>query len=80
MPSPERSPGKAEAAHWHDTSGPTRPVAGEQVWVRERYESEPKLVVFRATPVERWESPDGTYVYQFRFFSEWRDRRSNRTR
>jgi hypothetical protein len=55
-------------------------VDGEQVWVRERYESEPKLVVFRATPVERWESPGGTYVYQFRFFSEWRDRRSNRTR
>jgi hypothetical protein len=65
-------PGKVDEAHWHETSDPIRPTNGEHVVVRHEYERAPKLLIFRATPVARWESPDGVYVYSFRFFAQWR--------
>jgi hypothetical protein len=64
-------PTRHEEPHWHDISGPMRPDDGEQVLVRQQYDAEPTLVVYRATPVARWVSIDGVYVYQFRYFAQW---------
>jgi hypothetical protein len=63
---------KDDETRWHSTSEPTRPRDGEQVLVRQQYESGLKRLVFRAKPVARWESPDGVYIYSFRFFAQWR--------
>jgi hypothetical protein len=57
---------------WRDTSGSSQPNDGETVSARQQYDAEPTLVIFRARPVPRWESPDGVHVYQFRFFMQWR--------
>ena len=71
-------PSRHENPDWHDVSGPMRPNDGEQVLVRQQYDTEPMLVVFRAMPVARWVSMDGVYVHQFRYFAQWcaPDRRS----
>lgn len=58
-------------ARWHDIPGPIWPAHGEQVLVR-HLDAEPLPVIFRLLPVERWESPDGVDVYQFKFFAQWR--------
>ena len=63
-------PAKHREIHWHDVSGPIRPGDGEQILVRQRYDSELTLVTFRSTPVERWVSLDS--VYQYTFFAQWR--------
>jgi len=62
---------KGDEAHWRDISGVLLPKDGEQVLVRQLYDAEPTLVVFRAKPVARWMSMDGVYIYQFHFFAQW---------
>ena len=61
---------RKEEVHWHAVEGATRPTDGEQVLARQLYESEPILVVFRATPVARWLATDA--IYPFKFFAQWR--------
>jgi hypothetical protein len=67
-----RSLGWDDEAHWHSTSDPIWPRDGEQILVRQQYEPGLKRLIFRATPIARWESMDGIYIYSFRFFAQWR--------
>jgi hypothetical protein len=61
---------KSNEEGWYDVSDAIRPNDGERALVREHRDGEPTLVLFRATPVERWLSPDS--IYPFKFFAQWR--------
>jgi hypothetical protein len=45
------------------------PNDGQPVFVKGRYNPEPRTVVFRRYPAARWEN-NGS-VYQFEYFDQW---------
>ena len=45
------------------------PNDGQPVFVKGRYNPEPRAVVFRRHPTARWEN-NGS-VYQFEYFNQW---------
>jgi hypothetical protein len=49
-----------------------RPKDGDKAEVREKRGRQALILVFRAHPVDRWESLDSRHVYDFEFFEEWR--------
>jgi len=59
-------------AYWQEVSGDMRPNDGERVLVRQRPDGAQRLVIFRASPAPRWETPDGSHVYEFHHFTQWR--------
>jgi hypothetical protein len=61
-------------ARWHHIGRCANPSDGERVVVRQQHDTEELLVIFRATPVPRWESLDGVYVWAYQFFVQWRSR------
>lgn len=55
---------------WELTSSYARPKDGEKAEVLDGRRT--MVVVFRAEPIARWESMDGSHVYDFTFFKRWR--------
>ena len=45
------------------------PSDGQSVYVKGRYNPEPRAVVFRRYPAARWENRDT--VYEFEYFNQW---------
>ena len=63
-------------ARWEQTSTNVRPKDGDKAEVRLQPDRNRLVAIFiyiyRAHPIPRWESLDGTHVYEFRFFEQWR--------
>ena len=57
---------------WQPTCTRMRPKDGDKAEVREKRGRQALILVFRAHPVDRWESLDSRHVYDFEFFEEWR--------
>jgi hypothetical protein len=63
---------RTDRGSWEQTSGAASPNDGELVMVREAAERHLLPMIFRASPIKRWESPDGARVFDFQYFEEWR--------
>lgn len=57
---------------WQETSDEVCPRDGELVMVRRGRDRDLVPMIFRASPIMRWESPDGVRVFDFRYFDQWR--------
>jgi hypothetical protein len=62
---------KDDLASWKLTSRDAPPHNGEHVIVL-RGDRTLLPMIFHATPLWRWESPDGGRVFDFRYFDQWR--------
>jgi hypothetical protein len=60
-----------DGASWKLTSRDAPPQNGEHVTVL-RGDRTLLPMIFHATPLWRWESPDGFRVFDFRYFDQWR--------
>jgi hypothetical protein len=63
----EKNPSMARP-NWIPTSM-LLPSDGQAVFVRGRYNPEPRAVVFRRGPAARWEDRDS--IYQLEYFHHW---------
>jgi hypothetical protein len=57
---------------WIEVSSRTRPKDGEKAAVRRKGDAQAVTLIFRTHPIARWESLDGSRVYEFAFFDQWR--------